>query len=106
MAKDSETGRHRRMRGIAAAALMLIAATAGGWAAEPGPGSAAAADPPTTDSVGRAEGTGEPAPVRSFTDPQGRACRVYTRTVLIDGEPRTALATVCREPNGRWVLSR
>jgi hypothetical protein len=45
-------------------------------------------------------------PVRVFTDEQGRTCRTYARQVVIEGEPRSALATVCREPNGRWVLSR
>ena len=48
----------------------------------------------------------QPAPLRSYTDEAGRACRVYERRVLINGEPQRALATVCREPNGRWVLSR
>jgi len=45
-------------------------------------------------------------PVRVFTDDQGRTCRTYARQVIIEGEPRSALATVCRESNGRWVLSR
>lgn len=45
-------------------------------------------------------------PTQVFTDEQGRTCRTYTREVVIAGEPRAAVATVCREPNGRWVLSR
>jgi len=45
-------------------------------------------------------------PVRVFTDDLGRTCRTYERQVIIEGEARAALATVCREPNGRWVLSR
>lgn len=51
-------------------------------------------------------GKSEPIPVQAFTDRQGRSCRVYARTVIIDGVSETALATVCREPNGRWVISR
>ncbi len=51
-------------------------------------------------------GKREPEPKRSYTDEQGRACRDYERSVVIDGETRTALATVCRDPTGRWVLSR
>jgi surface antigen len=45
-------------------------------------------------------------PIRVFTDARGRTCRVYERRVLIDGTPNTALGTICREPSGRWVLSR
>ncbi len=52
------------------------------------------------------DGAAVPVPLRAFTDDRGRSCRVYARAVIIDGEARTALATVCREPNGRWVLSR
>jgi hypothetical protein len=58
------------------------------------------------ESLPRPERAGPPAPLQSYTDQGGRSCRVYERRVVIDGEPATALATVCREPNGRWVLSR
>lgn len=54
----------------------------------------------------RPEQAAPPAPLRSYTDQQGRMCRVYQRRVIINGEAQTALATVCREANGRWVLSR
>jgi hypothetical protein len=94
------------MAGLAAMALVLMTAGGAAWAAEPAGNPGSAMDAPTPDSAPRSEGTSEPAPVRSYTDAQGRSCRVYTRTVLIDGAARTALATVCREPNGRWVLSR
>lgn len=63
---------------------------------------AAAADAPTADPGGSTR----PAPIREFADAQGRACRVYERRIVIAGEVETAYATVCREPNGRWVLSR
>lgn len=49
---------------------------------------------------------GEPTPIREFTDGQGRACRLYARKVVVEGNSTTAYAVVCREPNGRWVLSR
>jgi surface antigen len=44
--------------------------------------------------------------VREYTDGDGRLCRVYERLVVIEGAPQTAYATVCREADGRWVLSR
>ncbi|HUC65547.1 MAG TPA: hypothetical protein VMA53_08980 [Stellaceae bacterium] len=47
-----------------------------------------------------------PSPVREYTDGDGRLCRVYARQVVIEGAPQTAYATVCREADGRWVLSR
>jgi hypothetical protein len=59
-----------------------------------------------SDTVPRAERGGEPQPLRSYTDEEGRTCRVYERRVVIDGGPATALATVCRDASGRWVLSR
>jgi surface antigen len=51
-------------------------------------------------------GSSTPEPVRVFTDARGRICRVYERRVLIEGTPSTAFGTICREPSGRWVLSR
>jgi hypothetical protein len=52
------------------------------------------------------DAAGQAKPVQVFTDSRGRICRVYVRTVTIEGAPKAALATVCRESNGRWVLSR
>jgi hypothetical protein len=97
---------HRRGRAglaialLAAAAVMPLRATAG-WAesVDPAPGSLAGQAPPTP-------GSGAPEPLRVFTDARGRACRVYERRVMIEGTPSTALATICLEPSGRWVLSR
>jgi hypothetical protein len=45
-------------------------------------------------------------PIRVFTDARGRTCRVYERRVVIEGAQSPALGTICREPSGRWVLSR
>jgi hypothetical protein len=73
------------------------------------------------DGVGRAERITEegtppgdrretqadaPTPLSVFTDPQGRTCQLYARTVSIEGQSETAYATLCRQANGRWVLVR
>jgi hypothetical protein len=91
---------------LAAAAVVSLRTGPGrgqeGTATAPGaPGSPAGAgqgQPPA--------GSSTPEPIRVFTDARGRICRVYERRVLIDGIPSTALGTICREPSGRWVLSR
>ena len=59
-----------------------------------------------SDTPQRPEPSGEPLPLRSYTDGEGRSCRVYERRVVIDGGPARAFATVCRDASGRWVLSR
>jgi surface antigen len=103
---------HRRGRArlaiafLAAAAVVSLRTSPGraqeGTTAAPGaPGSppgAGQGQPPVASSI--------PEPIRVFTDARGRTCRVYERRVLIDGTPSTALGTICRDPSGRWVLSR
>ncbi len=95
---------HLAATGLLAALLSaLVAATV--EAAQDAPGAGTESD----EQTGREPGPAAPTarePIRVFTDERGRSCRVYERPVVIDGEARTALATVCREPNGRWVLSR
>jgi surface antigen len=54
----------------------------------------------------RAAPAGASTPLSVFTDPQGRTCQVYARTVSIEGQSETAYATLCRQANGRWVLVR
>lgn len=66
---------------------------AGGAPARLDPSAVARAVPPDT-----------PKPLSVFTDAQGRPCQLYARAVTIGGEAETAYATVCRQPNGRWVL--
>jgi hypothetical protein len=88
-------------------ALLALGLTGALLPAAPGPARAEDKLP----AAGREEGEAPPrpnppAPLRSYTDKEGRLCRVYERRVVINGEPTPALATVCREPNGRWVLSR
>jgi hypothetical protein len=75
------------------------------------PGDRGVAADEARDAV-RTSPTGEPQPlpgakpVREFIDPEGRTCRVYAREIMIAGAKQSAFATVCREANGRWVLSR
>ena len=59
---------------------------------------------PPLDSRGIAPGA--PAPLQVFTDAQGRLCQIYERTVSIDGASEAAVAKLCRQANGRWVLVR
>jgi surface antigen len=85
-------------RRLARAAAMLVAAQLAG---------AALAAERQGLLTGDGEGSaGEAQPVREYRDAAGRLCRVYARRIVIDGETRIALATVCRDANGRWVLSR
>lgn len=81
-------------------AMMVVAAAA-----------AAAAPAQEPPDPGRATAVPDPAqsgekPVREFNDASGRLCRVYERAVVIGGVKQPAVAVVCRESNGRWVLSR
>jgi hypothetical protein len=100
---------HRRGRARLAIAFLAAAAVLP-LPASPGWGQGANIDPAPGGLAGQAlpppAGSGAPEPVRVFTDARGRSCRVYERRVMIDGAPSTALATICREPSGRWVLSR
>ena len=82
---------------LVAAAMALAAAPA---AAQGGPAEATAAAVPPP------EARAEPTPQREFQDAAGRLCRAYERTVTIDGRKQQAVAVVCREANGRWVMSR
>ena len=91
-----EGSRAERRRCAAAAGLVLVAALAAAHAAEP---DTATAPSPLADPA-------PPSPLREYTDGHGRLCRVYARQVVIDGTAQTAYATVCREADGRWVLSR
>lgn len=99
-------GRRRSLAaGILASLIVAVLAARSGAAQGAAGGDAV----PDEQQMQRAPGAGAaaaPVPVRVFTDERGRSCRVYARTVVIDGESRTAFATVCREPSGRWVLSR
>jgi hypothetical protein len=56
------------------------------------------------DPAARDAPPGVPTPLQVFTDPSGRLCHLYARPVSIEGETATAYATLCRQPNGRWVL--
>lgn len=89
-----------RGRLAGALAALAVAAMVGRAApAQESSGGDLAAAPPGAQQRGD-------KPVREFTDAAGRLCRVYARDVVIEGQSRPAVAVVCREPNGRWVLSR
>ena len=92
----SRSGAVRRRRWLAG--LAVLGSLHAALAAEPEPGSVA----PSPPSSAPAPAT----PVREYTDGDGRLCRVYARQVVIEGVAQTAYATVCREADGRWVLSR
>jgi hypothetical protein len=100
---------HRRGRPGLAMALLAAAAI---LPLRVGPGRAegASIDPAPSGVSDQAlaprAGSSTPEPVRVFTDTRGRTCSVYERRVMIEGAPSTALATICRELSGRWVLSR
>ena len=40
--------------------------------------------------------------IRTFRAADGRPCRDYWASAIVDGRPREMLGTACREPNGRW----
>jgi hypothetical protein len=69
--------------------------------AQESPDGGAAPPPPEPEARGS-----ERLPVREYTDAEGRLCRLYERAVVIDGRQQSAFAVVCREANGRWVMSR
>ncbi|HWI25515.1 MAG TPA: hypothetical protein VN668_01010 [Stellaceae bacterium] len=85
----------RRRRALACRVLFLSMLAAGGVERA---ACAAGTDPSQT--------SGPPQPLREYTDSSGRLCRVYLRKIVIDGKAETAYATVCRDADGRWVLSR
>ncbi len=43
-------------------------------------------------------------PTRTYQTAQGKPCREYTTTVVIEGRTETAYGTACREPDGTWTL--
>ena len=86
--------------------LALLVFAAGARAAEGPPRAAAPPESHAGTEASRQSDSRGLSPLREFTDPQGRACRVYAQRIIIEGDEQTALATVCREANGRWVLSR
>jgi len=48
--------------------------------------------------------SGTVTPTRTYREPQGRYCREYTQTVMIDGQQQTAYGTACRRPDGTWEI--
>jgi surface antigen len=48
--------------------------------------------------------SGTTTPTRTYKEPDGRYCREYTQTVLIEGEQHKAYGTACRRPDGNWEI--
>ncbi len=48
--------------------------------------------------------SGSYTPTRTYQTAQGKPCREYTTTVVIEGRAETAYGTACREPDGTWTL--
>ena len=48
--------------------------------------------------------SGTTTPIRTYKEPDGRYCREYTQTVLIEGEQHKAYGTACRRPDGNWEI--
>lgn len=42
--------------------------------------------------------------VMGFRDAEGKPCRVVEQTISIGGRKAQATSTMCRQPDGRWVL--
>ncbi len=55
---------------------------------------------PWRDPDSNAHGTVIPKP--AYQNAQGRYCREYTQTVVIDGKSKRAYGTACRQPDGSW----
>ena len=43
-------------------------------------------------------------PVKTFTQ-QGKYCREFTQTIIIDGKPNSGHGVACREPDGTWKIN-
>ena len=48
--------------------------------------------------------SGSYTPTRTYQTAQGKPCREYTTTVVVEGRTETAHGTACREPDGTWKL--
>ena len=48
--------------------------------------------------------SGTVMPTRTYKEPDGRYCREYTQTVMIEGEQHKAYGTACRRPDGNWEI--
>jgi TPR repeat protein len=57
-------------------------------------------------AVGRdpLSGSQEATKLAIHKDASGRACREKSSRIFIDGRPETAVATICLDASGRWIL--
>ena len=49
-------------------------------------------------------GTGATVPVRTFQVADGRYCREFQQTIIIDGRQERGYGTACRQPDGHWQI--
>jgi surface antigen len=48
--------------------------------------------------------SGAVTPLRSYRTQEGRACRDYERTIVVDGHAEPGYATACRNADGVWQV--
>jgi len=53
---------------------------------------------PDTGNRGRVQ------PTRTYENADGRPCREFTQTIVIDGEEVQGHGTACRQPDGTWKI--
>lgn len=41
---------------------------------------------------------------QTFVDGQGRTCREYQTTIMINGLPKASYGTACLMPDGQWRI--
>lgn len=46
--------------------------------------------------------SGSFTPTRTFQTAEGRSCREYETSIVVDGKTETATGTACRQPDGTW----
>ncbi len=49
---------------------------------------------------------GSITPTRTYRTAEGRYCREYQQTVVIEGQEQQAYGRACREPDGSWKIVR
>ncbi len=49
---------------------------------------------------------GSVTPTKTYQTNEGKYCREYTQTVVIDGKEQRAYGNACRQPDGSWMVVR
>ncbi len=75
------------------------AQTAGAYALEnQGPGEKTTWENPDSGH------SGATAVESTYTDSNGRQCKTFTQTVVVDGKPEEGEGTACRQADGTWTI--